>query len=352
LKIIVTGGAGFIGSALVRHLISKSAHEVICIDKFTYAGNIESLSDVKSNKRFTLHKLDICDEKSIRNLLISERPNAVIHLAAESHVDRSIDNPSEFIQTNIIGTYNLLEQSRIFFESLNLEEQKSFRFHHVSTDEVYGDLEGTDSLVTESNPYAPSSPYSASKASSDHLVRAWGRTYGLPIIITNCSNNYGPYQFPEKFVPNVILKALQGLPIPIYGDGHQVRDWLFVEDHVEALLAVLTTGKVGDTYNIGGMNELQNIDMVNKICNLLETLMPVKPVGVNNYVDLITYVKDRPGHDRRYAVDSSKINSELDWYPKETITTGLEKTVQWYLDNEGWWRRVYSGEYEIENQRT
>jgi dTDP-glucose 4,6-dehydratase len=273
-------------------------------------------------------------------------------LAAESHVDRSIDNPSEFIQTNIIGTYNLLEQSRIFFESLNVEEQKSFRFHHVSTDEVYGDLEGTESLFTESNPYAPSSPYSASKASSDHLVRAWGRTYGLPIIITNCSNNYGPYQFPEKFVPNVILKALQGLPIPIYGDGHQVRDWLFVEDHVEALLAVLTTGKVGDTYNIGGMNELQNIDMVNKICNLLETLMPVKPVGVNNYVDLITYVKDRPGHDRRYAVDSSKINSELDWYPKETITTGLEKTVQWYLDNEGWWRRVYSGEYEIENQRT
>ena len=348
----MTGGAGFIGSALVRHLISKSAHEVICIDKFTYAGNIESLSDVKSNKRFTLHKLDICDEKSIRNLLISERPNAVIHLAAESHVDRSIDNPSEFIQTNIIGTYNLLEQSRIFFESLNLEEQKSFRFHHVSTDEVYGDLEGTDSLFTESNPYAPSSPYSASKASSDHLVRAWGRTYGLPIIITNCSNNYGPYQFPEKFVPNVILKALQGLPIPIYGDGHQVRDWLFVEDHVEALLAVLTTGKVGDTYNIGGMNELQNIDMVHKICNLLETLMPVKPVGVNNYVDLITYVKDRPGHDRRYAIDSSKINSELDWYPKETITTGLEKTVQWYLDNEGWWRRVYSGEYEIENQRT
>jgi len=348
----VTGGAGFIGSALVRHLISKSAHEVICIDKFTYAGNIESLSDVKSNKRFTLHKLDICDEKSIRNLLISEHPNAVIHLAAESHVDRSIDNPSEFIQTNIIGTYNLLEQSRIFFESLNVEEQKSFRFHHVSTDEVYGDLEGTESLFTESNPYAPSSPYSASKASSDHLVRAWGRTYGLPIIITNCSNNYGPYQFPEKFVPNVILKALQGLPIPIYGDGHQVRDWLFVEDHVEALLAVLTTGKVGDTYNIGGMNELQNIDMVNKICNLLETLMPVKPVGVNNYVDLITYVKDRPGHDRRYAVDSSKINSELDWYPKETITTGLEKTVQWYLDNEGWWRRVYSGEYEIENQRT
>ena len=348
----MTGGAGFIGSALVRHLISKSAHEVICIDKFTYAGNIESLSDVKSNKRFTLHKLDICDEKSIRNLLISERPNAVIHLAAESHVDRSIDNPSEFIQTNIIGTYNLLEQSRIFFESLNVEEQKSFRFHHVSTDEVYGDLEGTESLFTESNPYAPSSPYSASKASSDHLVRAWGRTYGLPIIITNCSNNYGPYQFPEKFVPNVILKALQGLPIPIYGDGHQVRDWLFVEDHVEALLAVLTTGKVGDTYNIGGMNELQNIDMVNKICNLLETLMPVKPVGVNNYVDLITYVKDRPGHDRRYAVDSSKINSELDWYPKETITTGLEKTVQWYLDNEGWWRRVYSGEYEIENQRT
>ena len=348
----MTGGAGFIGSALVRNLISKTEHEVICIDKFTYAGNIESLSDVKSNKRFTLHKLDICDEEGVRNLLNSERPNAVIHLAAESHVDRSIDNPSKFIQTNIIGTYNLLEQSRIFFESLNLDEQKKFRFHHVSTDEVYGDLEGTESLFTESNPYAPSSPYSASKASSDHLVRAWGRTYGLPIIITNCSNNYGPYQFPEKFVPNVILKALQGLPIPIYGDGQQVRDWLFVEDHVEALLAVLTTGKVGDTYNIGGMNELQNIDMVNKICNLLETLMPVKPVGVNNYVDLITYVKDRPGHDRRYAVDSSKINSELDWYPKETITTGLEKTVQWYLDNEGWWRRVYSGQYEIENQRT
>jgi dTDP-glucose 4,6-dehydratase len=344
--ILVTGGAGFIGSAVVRHLINDTEHTVINVDKLTYAGNLESLISVSDEPRYHFEKVDICDAKEIQRVLAHYQPDIIMHLAAESHVDRSIDGPGEFIQTNIVGTYNLLEQARHYWTGLDVEKQKQFRFHHISTDEVYGDLEGTDDLFTESTPYAPSSPYSASKASSDHLVRAWNRTFNLPTIVTNCSNNYGPFHFPEKLIPLVILNALQGKPLPVYGKGNQIRDWLYVEDHARALVLVATTGEIAETYNIGGHNEKQNIDVVKTICELLEELAPNKPEGVNNYHDLITFVTDRAGHDVRYAIDATKIAKELNWTPQESFESGIRKTVQWYLDNQAWCRHVQDGSYQ------
>jgi len=346
--ILVTGGAGFIGSAVIRNILSSTDFTVVNIDKLTYAGNVDSIPDADSNKRYHLEIIDICDKSAIEAVFEKYKPNAVMHLAAESHVDRSIDSPDEFMQTNIIGTFNLLVAARSYFQTLDDTAKSTFRFHHISTDEVYGDLEGVDDLFTEQTSYAPSSPYSASKASSDHLVRAWGRTYGLPTIITNCSNNYGPYHFPEKLIPHVILNAISGQPLPIYGDGSQIRDWLYVEDHAQALLQVVTEGEVGETYNIGGHNEKKNIEVVEAICDLLEELAPIKPKGVSNYRDLITFVKDRPGHDARYAIDASKIQRELGWVPEESFETGLRKTVQWYLENKQWWERVLSGAYRLE----
>ena len=346
--ILVTGGAGFIGSAVIRNILSSTDFTVVNIDKLTYAGNVDSIPDADSNKRYHLEIIDICDKSAIEAVFEKYKPNAVMHLAAESHVDRSIDSPDEFMQTNIIGTFNLLVASRSYFQTLDDDAKSTFRFHHISTDEVYGDLEGVDDLFTEQTSYAPSSPYSASKASSDHLVRAWGRTYGLPTIITNCSNNYGPYHFPEKLIPHVILNAISGQPLPIYGDGSQIRDWLYVEDHAQALLQVVSQGEVGETYNIGGHNEKKNIEVVEAICDFLEELAPIKPKGVSNYRDLITFVKDRPGHDARYAIDASKIERELGWVPEESFETGLRKTVQWYLENKQWWERVLSGAYRLE----
>jgi len=348
MKLLVTGGAGFIGSELIRHILKFTTHTVINVDKLTYAGNLESLVEVDKVARYVFEHIDICDADRLRQVFDAQQPNAVIHLAAESHVDRSIDGPTEFIKTNVNGTFNLLEAAREYFSGLSDNEKQSFRFHHVSTDEVYGDLEGTDELFTEKTPYSPSSPYSASKAASDHLVRAWGRTYGLPIIITNCSNNYGPYHFPEKLIPHVILNAIHGRPLPIYGNGLQIRDWLYVEDHAKALIKVVTEGNIGETYNIGGHNEKTNLEVVEAICDLLEELAPQKPSGIINYRDLITFVKDRPGHDARYAIDASKIEHELGWVPEETFETGLRKTVQWYLDNTSWWERVLSGAYRME----
>lgn len=348
MYILVTGGAGFIGSAVVRHILDHSDYSVVNVDKLTYAGNLESLSGYDSSDRYSLEQVDICDEQAIANIFNKYRPSVVMHLAAESHVDRSIDSPGDFIRTNILGTFNLLVQSRAFYEGLPEKDKATFRFHHISTDEVYGDLEGTDDLFLETTPYAPSSPYSASKASSDHLVRAWGRTFKLPVVITNCSNNYGPFHFPEKLIPHVILNALHGKPLPVYGDGLQIRDWLFVEDHARALFKVAMEGKLGETYNIGGHNEKTNIDVVKSICELLEELAPEKPDGVQNYRDLITFVKDRPGHDNRYAIDATKISKDLGWVPEETFETGLRKTVQWYLDNKTWWQRVLSGAYRLE----
>ena len=347
MRIIVTGGAGFIGSALVRHLINHTAHEVLNIDKLSYAGNLDSLKSIRSSDRYSFQQADICNRAVIDNSLNSFQPEVIMHLAAESHVDRSIDGPAEFINTNILGTFNLLEVVRDYFKGLDLADQKEFRFHHISTDEVYGDLVGTSELFTEETAYSPSSPYSASKAASDHLVRSWGRTYGLPVVITNCSNNYGPFHFPEKLIPHVILNAIHGRPLPIYGDGLQIRDWLYVEDHAKALLRVVTEGRIGETYNIGGHNEKTNLEVVEAICGLLEELAPQKPSGVIKYKDLITFVKDRPGHDARYAIDASKIERELGWVPDETFETGLRKTVQWYLDNRGWWERVLSGDYRL-----
>lgn len=348
MKILVTGGAGFIGSAVVRHIISNTQNYVVNVDKLTYAGNLDSLQPIESSERYFFERVDICNKVELECVFHEHKPDAVMHLAAESHVDRSIDGPLDFIQTNIVGTCTLLETARSYWSKLEPLKKKAFKFHHISTDEVYGDLEGTSDLFTEATPYAPSSPYSASKASSDHLVRAWLRTYGMPTIITNCSNNYGPYHFPEKLIPLMILNALEGKPLPVYGNGMQVRDWLYVDDHARALYTVLTKGEIGETYNIGGHNEKANIDVVKEICNLLEELVPNKPLGINQYSDLITYVTDRPGHDVRYAIDASKIEQELGWVPVESFESGLRKTVEWYLNNQAWWQRVLDGSYNRE----
>ena len=350
MNILITGGAGFIGSALIRHIIHNTQDSVVNLDKLTYAGNLENLAGVFHNPRHTFVQADICDRAALDKIFAEHRPDAVMHLAAESHVDRSIDSAGEFIQTNIIGTFTLLEASRAYCSTQPENRRAAFRFHHISTDEVFGDLHGTDGLFTETTPYAPSSPYSASKAGSDHLVRAWGRTYGLPVIVTNCSNNYG--HFPEKLIPLMILNALAGKPLPVYGDGQQIRDWLYVEDHARALYTVVTQGKTGETYNIGGHNEKTNLEVVRTICALMEELAPEKPQGVARYEDLITFVTDRPGHDARYAIDASKIGRELGWKPQETFESGIRKTVQWYLDNRSWWQRVLDGRYRLERLGT
>lgn len=353
LKILVTGGAGFIGSAVIRHIINDTNHSAVNLDKLTYAGNLESLLSIENDPRYAFEQVDICDAAEVKRVFEQHQPDVVMHLAAESHVDRSIDGPAEFMHTNIIGTYTLLEAARAYWSALPEARKKIFRFHHISTDEVYGDLphpsdtpDAGQHLFTETTSYAPSSPYSASKASSDHLVRAWLRTYGLPTLITNCSNNYGPYHFPEKLIPLVILNALEGKPLPIYGEGDQIRDWLYVEDHARALVLVATTGAIGETYNIGGHNEKTNLEVVKTICETLDKLAPNKTGVV--YAKQITHVADRPGHDRRYAINADKIQKELGWVPVETFETGLQKTVQWYLDNQKWCQRVQDGSYQRE----
>ena len=336
MNILVTGGAGFIGSALIRHIIESSEHSVLNIDKLTYAGSLDSLAEVEQSPRYEFEKADICDSESVRRLIVRFQPHVIMHLAAESHVDRSIASPLEFINTNIIGTFILLEEARKYWEDLDVIKKPHFRFHHISTDEVYGDLGKFDTPFTEETPYNPSSPYAATKAGSDHLVRAWSRTFKLPIVISNCSNNYGPYQFPEKLIPLVILNALKGKELPIYGNGKQIRDWLYVEDHAKALLRIAFSGKIGATYNIGGHNELQNIEVVKTICRTLDNLAPSKLNGIHKYEQLISFISDRAGHDKRYAIDATKIARELSWTPQETFETGIKKTVEWYLKNQDW----------------
>ena len=348
MKFLITGGAGFIGSAVIRNIINNTSDSVLNLDKLTYAGNLESLADVSVSKRYEFVRGDVCDRALLGNIFARFKPDIVMHLAAESHVDRSIDGPGEFIQTNIVGTYALLEEARNYWFSLNDKEKQNFRFHHVSTDEVYGDLEDDEGLFTEETSYAPSSPYSAAKASSDHLVRAWHRTYKLPTLITNCSNNYGPYQFPEKLIPLIILNALEGKDLPIYGNGKQIRDWLYVDDHARALLHVAFYGEVGETYNIGGHNEIKNIDVVKTVCSILDELSPSKIDDIDKYEQLIVYVTDRAGHDIRYAIDATKIANELSWTPDETFATGIRKTVEWYLENSIWCNRVKDGSYQGE----
>ncbi len=344
VKILVTGGAGFIGSAVIRHTLANTDDAVVNVDKLTYAGNLDSLMGSERTPRYAFEHVDICDRAQMDRVFAEHRPDRVMHLAAESHVDRSITGPAAFVETNVIGTYTLLEAARQYWSQLDAEQQAAFRFHHISTDEVYGDLEGPEDLFTETTPYQPSSPYSASKASSDHLVRAWQRTYGLPTLVTNCSNNYGPCHFPEKLIPLIILNALEGKALPIYGKGNQIRDWLYVEDHARALYQVVTKGDVGETYNIGGHNEKQNIEVVHTVCALLDELCPQSPH--RPHAQLITHVQDRPGHDVRYAIDASKIQRELGWTPVETFESGIRKTVQWYLDNPEWVSRVKSGAYQ------
>ena len=339
-KFLISGGAGFIGSAVIRHIIDNTSHSVVNVDNLTYAGNLDSLASVENDSRYEFEKVDICNSVDIEHVFNKHKPDVIMHLAAESHVDRSIDGPSKFIETNIFGTYVLLEQSKEYWLSLNDKKKNNFKFHHVSTDEVYGDLGNSDALFTESSPYLPSSPYSASKASSDHLVRAWIRTFKFPAVITNCSNNYGPYQFPEKLIPLIINNALAGNSLPIYGDGKQIRDWLYVDDHVEALINVALNGKNGETYNIGGNNQIQNIDVVKKVCKVLDELVPNKNNNFSKYEELITFVKDRSGHDLKYAIDAKKISNELNWKPQETFDTGIHKTVKWYLDNEDWCNKI------------
>lgn len=361
MKVLITGGAGFIGSAVIRHIINSTQDSVINLDKLTYAGNLQSLISISDSQRYNFEQVDICNADEVRRVFSEHQPDAIMHLAAESHVDRSIDRPAEFIQTNIVGTYNLLEAARAYWNALPETRKQAFRFHHISTDEVYGDLPHPNDqsetagdvqdydwpLFTEQTSYAPSSPYSASKASSDHLVRAWQRTYGFPVLITNCSNNYGPYHFPEKLVPLVILNALEGKALPIYGKGDQIRDWLYVEDHARALYKVIKEGKTGETYNIGGHNEKQNIEVVQTICEILDELCPNETNGIiMSYKSLISYVTDRPGHDRRYAIDASKIARELNWHPEETFESGIQKTIQWYLDNQEWCQNVQDGSYQ------
>ncbi len=343
MKLLITGGAGFIGSAVIRLLMGTTSHHVVNVDKLTYAGNPESLAPVLPSERYHFEQVDICDRAALDHVFVRHRPHAVMHLAAESHVDRSIDGPAAFIETNIVGTYTLLEAARSYWQGLPSPLKEGFRFHHVSTDEVYGDLEDSHRLFTEETPYAPSSPYSASKASADHLVRAWHRTFGFPAVLSNCSNNYGPCQFPEKLIPLMILNGLEGRPLPVYGRGEQIRDWLYVEDHARALHLIVTRGRLGETYNVGGHNEKTNLEVVRALCGLLDELRPHSPF--RPHAALITHVEDRPGHDRRYAIDASKIHRELGWKPQETFETGIAKTVRWYLENEPWWRSIQEGTY-------